>query len=514
MMGRMARVDSNFFHFNSFKLKTFFFLSLLLSVCVVSAEEDVIELGGKKGWAEVSSKRNITTTKGLYGFDALELLASPEVKNVRDCDLFLSFDGDVSKDNLKLYEVTASNARYIGKDRAKYGTGSLFCKAHLSPSLVLTPKENAFFFGKKRVTSFTIEFWLCPFELKAGSTIIKWWSQILEKNSFMFQNIAASIVENRLEWSFFNIFRDEKNIGLDIKIQSKKSLALDKWSHHLVTYDDETGLLEYRIDGHIDSVQYLSASKKETNNIFYSMKGKTAQLFIGDKYSGLIDNLIVKNEFSPQTFMEARGSFANRYSRGGGRVVSKIIDTKGVGSIPKMLEVQMDKMGEAEVAFFVRTSNTPYNWTENSPKWKAIREDVPLSNCDAGRFFQIAFNMYPTKDGSHTPIVHSVNLIYERDAFAKPPITLIAQAGDGYVDLEWSRSIDFDVKGYLVFFGDEAGQYIFPSSPLDAKESLKMRIYNLENGKLYFFSVAAYDENGTMHQGEFSGEVWARPMQK
>lgn len=480
----------------------------------IHSEDAVIEFGGKKGWKEMSYIDNITYTKGIYGFDSLELLASPETLSTNDCDLFLTFDGDVSKDNLQYYDVASSNAIYAQKDKAKYGQGSLFCRAkNNSPSLVLSPKKDAFFFGEKKMTSFTIEFWLCPLDLRAGSTILKWWSQILEKKTFMFQNIMVCIVDNKLEWSFFNIWRDEKNHGIDVKMRSQSQIMLEKWTHHLLTYDDETGLLEYRINGKIDSSRFMTAEGTETSDIFYSMKGKTSQVFIGEGYSGLIDNLIVKNTFSPQDMLEAVGN-AQRYNKNGGRFVSRIFDTGGINSIPKKLEGKIDQEKEATIAFFIRTSNTPYNWTASQPQWKAVRKDEIISNCKPGRFFQIAFNMYPTKDGDTSPIIHTLKLNYEKDTFARPPIELIAKEGDGYVDLIWSRSIDFDVKGYLVYFGDREGQYLLPSSPIDAKDALSLRIYNLQNGHLYFFSVAAYDENGKMCQGEFSQEVWIRPMQR
>ena len=499
-----------------FKINIKFFNILFIFLVFslhLNTEEAVIEFGGQKGWNQLSSINNVIYTQGLYGFDSLELLACPE-KKLESYDLFLSFDGDVSKDYLEFYDIVSSRANYVKKEKAKYGTGALLCRANTRhPAMVLSPKNNSFFFGNSKVNSFTIEFWLCPEDLRAGSNILKWWSQILERKTFMFQNIIVSIVDNKLEWSFFNIWRDDNNRGLDVKVRSSNQLPLEKWTHHLLTFDDETGLLEYRVDGKVDSVRYLTQSGGEISSIFYSMKGKTSKLLIGEGYSGLIDNLIVKNSFSSQDFQEVIGN-GERYNKDGGRVVSHIIDTGGVNSTPRMLNAKVDVQKEATVAFFIRTSNNPYNWTHSFPAWKAVSKSEAISNCQPGRFFQIAINMYPSKDGDVSPVIHSLTLDYERDSFAKPPIDLVAKEGDGYVDLSWSRSIDFDVRGYLVFFGDGKGQYLLPSSPIDAKNSLSIRIYNLENGRLYFFSVVAYDENGRLNHGEFSKEVWIRPMQR
>ena len=495
--------------------KRFVYILIFFAISFSSfyGDEAEIVIGGKEGWSSVSRIENIIHSKGLYGFDSLTLMAQPETES-EDYDLFLSFDGDVSKDFLHFYTISSSNAKYVNKDRAKYGRAALICRAKPStPSLVLSPKENSFFFGNAKMTSFTIEFWLCPEDLRAGSTILKWWSQVLEKNAFMFQNIAVSIVENRLEWSLFNIWRDEYNRGIDVKIQSKKPLLLEKWSHHLLTYDDETGLLEYRIDGKIDSIRYMTPSGKESSDIYYSMKGKTATVSIGEGYSGLIDNFSVKNSFSPQSLSDLTAKGV-RYNKKGGHFISEIVDTGGISSIPKMLHVKMESKKEAAIAFFVRSSNTPYNWTDKWPAWHAIKPNVSITNCKPARYFQIKANLYPTKDGMLSPTLHSMTLTYDKDVFARPPIKLFAKEGDGYIDLEWSRSIDFDVKGYLVFFGERPGEYLLPPSPIDAKDALSMRIYHLTNGKLYFFSVVAYDENGKTCPGEFSEEVCIRPMQR
>ena len=164
------------------KLFNVLFIFLVFSF-QLNCDDAIIEFGGQKGWNQLSSTENVTYTEGLHGFKSLELLASPEKTN-EVCDLFLSFDGDVSKDHLEFYDIASSKAIYVEKGKAKYGRGALLCRANAKqPAMVLSPKNKAFFFGNSKVNSFTIEFWLCPEDLRAGSTILKWWSQILEKRN-------------------------------------------------------------------------------------------------------------------------------------------------------------------------------------------------------------------------------------------------------------------------------------------------------------------------------------------
>jgi hypothetical protein len=89
------------------------------------------------------------------------------------------------------------------------------------------------------------------------------------------------------------------------------------------------------------------------------------------------------------------------------------------------------------------------------------------------------------------------------------------QARDGAVDLSWRPSPDSDVAGYLVYYGQSSGEYlgddaILGASPINAGRRTSIRIDGLENGRLYFFALAAYDN--AMHIGEFSQERAARPL--
>ena len=38
-----------------------------------ASDEKVFTLGGKNGWNAVSDRRNVTTTSGRYGYEALEI---------------------------------------------------------------------------------------------------------------------------------------------------------------------------------------------------------------------------------------------------------------------------------------------------------------------------------------------------------------------------------------------------------------------------------------------------------
>ena len=64
-------------------------VALFLSILPLFAETYV--LGGKKGWADVNVRNGITTGKGRYGYESLEL-DSKHKENDPDTDLLLDFE--------------------------------------------------------------------------------------------------------------------------------------------------------------------------------------------------------------------------------------------------------------------------------------------------------------------------------------------------------------------------------------------------------------------------------------
>lgn len=101
----------------------------------------------------------------------------------------------------------------------------------------------------------------------------------------MYQNIAASIFNNKLEWSFLNIWQDKNNKGLDVRLSGKSNIIPEIWSHHLITYDENTGLLEYRMNGKSEAIVYMTETGRESNQVLYSALGASSDVLIGLNYS-------------------------------------------------------------------------------------------------------------------------------------------------------------------------------------------------------------------------------------
>lgn len=487
---------------------------ILFSILLNSSfsEEAVLNFGGTWGWNNLIYSRNIEERSGKFGHQSLGLSSAPQ-HITETTDMYLSFDFKDIVEETGSYSVVNSSIIHIEAEKSKFGEGAALC--HYSSgkeSLILKPAKGAFFSGGKILNSFTIEFWLCPQTTESGSTILRWWTSLVDGRKTMYQNIAASIFNNKLEWSFLNIWQDKNHKGLDVKLSGKSNIIPEIWSHHLITYDENTGLLEYRMNGITEALAYMTDTGRESKQVLYSALGASSDVLIGLNYSGLIDELKVTNFFSKFGMPWEISSLFEKYPQEGGRIETNIIDTGGNKSIPLFLRALYETPEQTDAEFFIRAADSPFNWNGTYPEWKSIKPNEKIKN-STGRFLQIACNIYPDSDGLKSPLIHSFSLEYEKDNLPLPPAKLIVKAGDSSVDLSWSPSIDTDVKGYLIYFGNKKGEYFDENSPIDAGNVTNYKIENLKNGKLYFFAVAAYDEDNGEHAGDTSKEAWGRPLQ-
>lgn len=486
---------------------------IFFGILLVSAfgEDAVFEFGGKAGWNNLLSSSNVKIRKGKFGFDSVQLISS-SVKTSAKTDMYISFDFEEPVEETGSYAVQEYSIIKTDSVKAKLGEGAGLCSTHSGkPALRLSAMPDAFFAGNAIVKSFTIEFWLYPHSAENGSIILKWWSSLIDKKQTKYQNIIASVFNNKLEWSFFNIWQDNDKNGLDVKLLSKSNLIPETWSHHLITYNDETGLLEYRMNGKTEAITYVTETGKESSRILYAVLGSPSDVLIGVNYSGFIDEVKVTDNFSEPNMPWKIASLFEKYSSAGGRIETTIIDAVGKKSAIKEVHAVFDKPEQTDVEFFMRAANTPFNWTDAYPEWQSVRVNEEIKNI-AGRFFQLACNMYPDAEGKNSPLLHSISVKYEKDTEPLPPAKVFAKALDGAVRLSWSPSIHFDTKGYLVYFGEKKGEYLAEGSPIDVGNVTEYKIENLKNGKMYFFSIASYDEDNGEHTGSFSKEVWARPL--
>jgi hypothetical protein len=549
---------------------------LLISGSLYGFGEKTLTLGAASGWTAAETRRGISEMGSLRPYPVLVLSSAEEYTDragidpaaLRDgefwyaagspaaLDMALSFDEGSSAaftDRTGHYRLIPSPAVSAADRRlARAGNGAALFHGGESPvpglssgsgetisgggPLVILPRSgSALFAGDQHIKDFTIEFWLYPMNMENGEQILAWTaSRRTGAGRNAYQRILCTAGRNRLQWTFQDFFAspDDRRI-INLSLDSVSPVIPKTWSHHLVRFDADTGLLEYLVNGRLESLLYATGSGGEESEVYTPITGEDSRLILGSRFAGLMDEVKIHSrcvesgrlkKYRPGGRMETRildlgehNSRVLRVEASGGRA--------SAGSRVSGRSVRNQYAGfggfrfadDSALQFFVRVSDNPYRWTEAD--WRPFEPGTDLQDL-RGRFAQLAAVFYPSGDGETTPYLDEVRIIYIPDNPPRPPSMISAVARDGAVDLSWRASPDEDTAGYLVYYGEAPGEYFgadaaLGASPVNAGKRTSLHIDGLRNGSLYYFAVAAYDSGsspGSFHGGDFSREVTARPL--
>ena len=503
--------------------------------------ESTIILGGQSGWrsaefrngvTEVSSVRpnpvlvlssatgtataGYTAAAGVWGnFSPLEEAA---------LDLSISFDENTPanyRDSTRRYRVSSSGVDAASRSYARAGTGAVLFGGNGNVR-VQPESRQALFAAGNRIRDFSIEFWLHPLNMDNGEQILSWNSVIGTNVS---QRIHCFANRNRLSWSFVNFFTSTNNTSyINLEFESRTPVLPKAWSHHLIRFDASTGLLEYVVNGVSEAIVYATSTRREHSEVFTPVAGGNGTFTLGERFVGLID------EFKIHEVCAARSTI-QKYPAPGGRAETRAIDlghnNSGVlrvnasgGRISTRRNSSVNEFREngrfrfscdSEMNFFIRASENPY--LLNSSPWIAFTPGANISDV-RGRFVQLAVDFYPSSDGETSPYLQDLRIVYVAGEPPLPPRNVTAVAVDGGVMLRWRNSPSPDTAGYLIYYSTVRGELfgndaLLGASPINAGNRNSLLVEGLNNGTLYYFRIAAYDEHNT---GEFSAEVTARPL--
>jgi hypothetical protein len=556
--------------------------TLLYSIFLISGSlygfgEKTLVLGAASGWSAAEIRRGISEMKDLRPYPVLVLSsaaggttdhAGTDPAALRDgefwyaagspaaLDMALSFDEGSSAafaDRTGHYRLIPSPVISAADRRlARAGNGAALFRGGESSvpqfssgsgenlsgggPLVLFPRsESALFAEDQHIKDFTIEFWLYPMNMENGEQILAWTAvRQTGTGKDAYQRILCTAGRNRLEWTFQDFFAspDDRRL-INLSLVSFLPVIPKTWSHHLVRFDADTGLLEYLVNGRLENLLYATGSGREGGEVYTPIVGEDSRLILGSRFAGLMDEVKIHSryvesvrlrKYHPSGRMETRildlGELNSRILRveaSGGRA--------SAGSRGSGWPIQHEYAGfskfrfadDSALQFFVRVSDNPYRWT--GADWRPFEPGTDLQDL-RGRFAQFAAVFYPSGDGETTPYLDELRIIYVPDNPPHPPSMISAIARDGAVDLSWRASPDEDTAGYLVYYGKAPGEYFsveaaLGASPINAGKRTSLHIDGLRNGSLYYFAVAAYDSEsspGSFHCGNFSREVTARPL--
>jgi hypothetical protein len=489
-------------------------LSMLLLLAATAGSyplEETIVLE-KNGLREgLSSARGIRFVAGLDGFPEMAL-ADSEYGVSESTDLLLHFNTSPPVEETSRY-VVRSDVMRVSERNARFGGGAgVFFGA--GDGVSLEPRVGALLAPGSLINSdFSIEFWLYPSSLQDGESVLLWrGARISETNrELQPQELRCTVRNRRLVWDFLNFFQRPAGEPFDLTLTPRGGLIPRSWSHHLVRFDRETGLIEYLVDGIPQAVTHATADGRESPEVFLPAVGAVSRgpIQIAPAFSGFMDELRISRAFVDSPVLE-------RLEHASGVYESRVIDLSWTNSRVTAVRAEYEAPGTAAVFFSYRTADERTRNGTLEGEWIPFVPGGSLPESARGRFFQLRLELYPDGSGTEGPSVSRLEVVYEPDLPPPRPANLKAEPGDRSVRLSWTAVPEPDLTGYLVYYGEKPGTYFGTSagegaSPIDAGNRTSITLTGLENGKLYYFAVAAYDSAEPHHVGEFSVETAVRP---
>ncbi|MDR1787665.1 MAG: hypothetical protein LBR16_04365 [Treponema sp.] len=503
--------------------------------------EKTLLVGGSAGWDAMTTLDGVAQTGGARPYPVLILAPRVDQDAEDETDLLLSFDegsAGLFADSAGHYHIeTTVGISAADRDLARFGRGAARFNgiAQIGAStigteapLVIRPQKGALFAPGSINGDFSIEFWLYPIVIEQGTQILTWSSTL---SGYTMQRVRCIIQRNRLQWYFSNFFAPDRTSRPDgsTYVLTGAPLLPRKWSHHLIRYDSETGLLEYLVDGSVEALEYLNSTGAEGGEPKVPVLGKDGSFVLGGRYTGLLDEFRILSVFKETASL-------SRYPGAGGRAESRTIDL-GADSILLRLDAAGGRNSPSgkylyagqgalrfedasAVTFFIRVSEHPYDWSAS--RWIPCVPGEDLPEGIGGRYLRLACTLYPSADNASSPYLEKIALLYRTIDPPLPPSHLRARASDGAVDLSWDAAKSANLKGYLLYYGEGSGEYLGTGaivdgkpapSPIDLGRASAVRLEGLKNGKLYFFALAAYAAlPAEIKAGDFSREAAARPL--
>jgi len=502
------------------------FTVLAIGLCTTvagGAEEQSILIGGAAGWQDLGRLDRVGVVSGFRQHPALTL-SSALAWDDPDLDLALSFDEAAPQafaDQQGRYRVSVSpELGSVGPAQARHGGGAASFFSQDSRSSVpvdpvaISPLPDALFAAGRRLEDFSLEFWLFPANLENGEQLFSWTAaRRSARKENLAQRVRSQVTRNRVEWSFLEFFTspdDSRRVAP--ALSARTSLLPRVWSHHLIRFDASSGLLEYYMDGKLEDTAYATSSGREGAEVFTPLTGSGGTMILGGRYTGLMDEFRIYAK-------QVRDPEGSKYPPAGGRATSRVLDLGTTNAELIRVEGRAALPGAdgSAVRYLLRAADAPYAWKEDDAGWVPVENGAPTGGRIRGRYAQVAVDLYPGDQGETSPLVDEIRLIYKPDLPPPPPVYVTAVAADQAVELSWRGVADQDLGGYLVYYGTGKGDYfgtdaVLGVSPINAGRRTSLRIDGLRNGTLYYFSIAAYDRADTPHIGEFSREVFARPL--
>ncbi|MDC7233632.1 MAG: hypothetical protein PQJ58_10395 [Spirochaetales bacterium] len=489
---------------------TLYLLILQTLILTVPLSAERLILGGDDDW-QGTELSNLKLIPGKGGFMDL-VLKRTELQTNRDTtDILLSFNNQAQSDlsgNYLISEHPEYNRRYF-----KSGNGSATFDRENSMRLKAGSK-GSLFYPFTDWEDFTIEFWLYPANPREGENIIQWKGLGRDGGEIYSQSINCHFLNRRLVWSFSNIFQMPDSPESFYEISGDPVLPR-QWNHHMLRYDSRTGMLEYLINGQPSAIIYTTDSGDESSTVFTPRVGdEPGELILGSGFTGFMDEFRIERRF-----VENRSTKKHDQP---GYGISPVLDLKFTDSRINDIASVETRPGNSAVFAYYLTTNSLLEAEEKRSSFQGEQtilnspdEWRPLSEIDSrsrGRYLLLSFLLFPDMKNDESPGLSFLEVDYTPSLPPLPPAYIHSRRlEDGKLRLDWNPSASPEVEGYLLYFGENPGEYIYPGSPLKIEKENYTVIDGLSPFKQYFFAIKSYTGSDNPRYSDFSEEISIRP---
>jgi hypothetical protein len=299
----------------------------LLPGSVYGIGEKTITLGSVASWGLLEKRQGVIEASNIRPQPVLVLARNASAALFNEsrtgADLHLSFDernpGSFS-DSQGRYDITVSPL-LSASSLSRVGTGAaLFTQRTGDEPIVLKPRKTALFAPGSHIRDFSIEFWLFPQNTDSGEQILFWSSSKPDgQGAYLHQRIQCVTSKNRLQWTFVDFFFSPGERARKTMTLSGTPVIPRTWSHHLIRFDADIGLMEYLVDGKVEAMDYTTVSGREGGDVYTPVIGEDCRLVLGGRFSGMMDDFRIYRHCLETPVM-------GKYSLAGGRIETRTMD--------------------------------------------------------------------------------------------------------------------------------------------------------------------------------------------
>ena len=372
---------------------------------------------------------------------------------------------------------------------------------------------SPFFERHPDIGDFTVEL-NCKFHSLMGEQILfdrSGYIHDANNDDIIAQGLVFKLHHRRLVVEMLNFFhfKDEKK---SMELISKSRLQAAKWYRIRLVFEGDTGRLSLYLGDALERQAYVTENARWDGKIYYPafLKENKHPLVLGKDQIGITDELKIFPFPHPPDKKQSLEPIESVFT-------TKVFALEDFSKLKRVLlsgRYDLDTMEG-----FLRIKDH-YFREDASFRWLPIPLDASLPESYVGKYCQLKFinrNYLPERPHQFK----AITMFYEIDPIPTSPVLLRVIARPRGFVVEWEKSTESDIEGYLLYYREMHKGREFQIQPLpvkkgtssgvDGDERLSHKIEGLKNAVRYEVFMTSYDGLGKTHASKPSRTLTVTP---